>query len=321
MTRRILCLALLSALLTPVWLYPMLRQRLENDDELKVGDRFQLIISGDTSLRKAVIPDTLTQFTVIQTDTLAQGTEPAALRLTIVPLRLGRLTFPRLRIIPEVAQAESLITDAFRINVLPVRAEGDTLLRDITPVQRYRLELPWWVYWAIVGFILALVIAIIVLFLTNRSKPEPLAAEPPPSPDTRPPWRIALEELAELIAQDLLSQGQYIVFHYRLSLILRHYLELEHKFPAMEMTTSEIRQYIRAMSQSITASIEIMDFLSYCDKVKFAKYETDKERTEQRVEWLKQFLLMPAPELKDESSSTSPATEVSVPGDQENGDA
>jgi|GEM_PF-498478 len=314
---------LLVWLLLPAVLYPKLTQRLENDDGLRVGDRFYLNITSDVPLLKAVIPDTLTQFSVPQAEVISAGNDPATLRLTIVPLRLGRLSFPRLRIIPDgsgagvpssphqgsgnipVAPAESLFTDAFSINVLAVRAEGDTLLRDITPVQRYRLELPWWAYWTIIIVGVALLITIIVILLLRQPKakvkPEHVSLEP----DKRPPWKIAWEELSRLVAEELLEQGYYIEFHYRLSLVLRLYLELEYRFGAMEMTTSEIHSYFRSRSLSRVDASAVFDFLQYCDQVKFARSETDIERTEQRVEWLKQYLLTPA--AKDQTDALSSA--------------
>ncbi len=292
-------LLLLVLISQPVMLYPTLAQRLENDDGLRVGDRFHLIISGDIPLRKAIVPDTLTQFTIVQTDVLSNGNAPSALRLTIVPLQLGRLSFPRLRIIPEVSHAESLYTDAFSVNILAVRAEGDTLLRDITAVQRYRLEIPWWAFWTLGIMALAVLVAIVAIQLVGRRDAGPVKMEPQTEEDKRPSWWIAMEALSRLIAEGLLEQGRFVEFHYRLSLILRLFLELEHHFPAMEMTTSEIRDHLRTLSPALSQTPEILDFLQYCDRIKYAKYETNKKQAETRVEWLKHYLLELTHEQKD----------------------
>ncbi len=292
-------LLLLVLILLPAMLYPALVQRLENDDGLRVGDRFHLIISGDIPLRKAIVPDTLTQFAIVQTDVLRNGNAPSSLRLTIVPLQLGWLSMPRLRIIPEVSHAESLYTDAFSVNILAVRAEGDTLLRDITAVQRYRLEMPWWAYWTLGVMALAVFIAIVGILLVNRREAGPVKMEPQAEVDKRPPLRIVLEELSRLIAEELLEQGRFVEFHYRLSLILRLFLELEHRFPAMEMTTSEIRDHLRTLSPALSQTPEILDFLQYCDRIKFAKYETDKEQADTWVEWLKHYFLELTHEQKE----------------------
>lgn len=122
------------------------------------------------------------------------------------------------------------------------------------------------------GFVLAWVLRI----MRRRRVVEAL----PPAP-TRPAWEVAMEALDALEDADLLGQGEHLLFHMRLSEILRAYIGARFGFLAPEMTTSEISAWLRARPEEAgTYREEIVEVLSDMDIVKFARFTPELEFSE-----------------------------------------
>ncbi len=267
-------------------LHASLEQSVHGADSLNVGSRFELHLKAESELSEAVIPDTLTVFKVLKQEMVKSGGNQDYLKLDIIPLRVGALSFPEL--VVKAIDGTEYRTDRFRVHVLSVRAESDTLLRDIKPVKRYSYELDWRLYvlLAILAFVL-LVLLLIRLF--KRSKPS--SEDSIVQAEEVPNWKRALERLAELLKEDLISKGKFVEFHYRLSLILRSFIEAEYGINAVEMTTYEIHQFLKSQPLKIPNDKDMLDFLRTCDLVKFAKHEPSSESIEERIDWLKKYLM------------------------------
>ncbi len=279
------------ALLLVLWLALTaaegLSQKLTGADDLSVGDRFELEIRHSTDLKSVVVPDTLTIFHVSGWKLQKEPRGQDWLKVTIVPLFPGSHSFPALTVMTADPAAEPLLTDRFRLNIIPVRAEADTLLVDLKPLRKYPFQLPWWLYPALLGLALAG-----ILFALLR-KPRPAkTAEPDPVriqpivPD--PAWKMALNSLEALRAEELMLHGRYKLHHYRLSEILRQFLERNYRFAALEMSTSEINWVTQRIR--VDSAPEVVDFLRHCDRVKFAKYEPGQDETAAAEEWLRGWL-------------------------------
>lgn len=81
-------------------------------------------------------------------------------------------------------------------------------------------------------------------------------------------------QLAALIAEDLVERGLFREFHYRISSVLRGYIERRYGVSAGEMTTEEFLEEAapdRRFGPETTA--ELRRFLSACDLVKYARHE------------------------------------------------
>jgi hypothetical protein len=266
-------------------LWAELEQSLIGADSLRVGSRFGFELRADKSLKQAIIPDTLSVFKVLKNEVIPGSGTPDHIALTLMPMRLGALSFPELKVIAE--DGTEYQSDRFRVQILSVRAEGDTLLRDITPIKRYHLEPDFrlFIALAILGLILLILLIIRLLKRSKDSGSEILPQVVVPN------WKRALEMLSELLKTDLLTRGQYVAFHYRLSEILRSYLEAEHRFNAAEMTTFEIRLFLRERSQKIPKEDELISFLRSCDLVKYAKQLPSDRDVQERIEWLQNYLV------------------------------
>jgi hypothetical protein len=129
-------------------------------------------------------------------------------------------------------------------------------IQDIIPA--YPLWLPW-ALWSFLGLFVLICTAGIIFWLKRRAarKARAIAALPP---DVR-----AKSELENLDASMLFEKGRIKEYYFRLSEILKHYLEDLRSFPAAEYTTEEI-------SQSVELEIdrELVTLLRRADIVKFA---------------------------------------------------
>ncbi len=271
-------------LLFPGFLAAEISQSLEGADSLSVGTPFTFRINAEYSIRRVSIPDSLESFAIVSSKQSEKSSREWEMR--IVPLKTGALSFPRLQVQPTLPAYQAEYTDGFRVNVLSVLAQGDTLLRDIKPMARYPLQAPFWLYLLLAGLALALAI---ILF-RKRKKKVSQAAKPETQPLTKvlPPWQLALQELEALVAENLLEKAEVILYHFRLSQILRGFLEATQGFPALEMTTREVGSELQKMQ--LPEAGEIKRWLSYCDMVKFAKTIPTSEEIDYRTNWLKSYL-------------------------------
>ena len=262
-------------------------QSLENDDDLSVGDRFFFNLRAEYALNKVVVPDTLTNFKVIDVERITEKGYPAHFRLTIVPLLPGYHSFPSLQVLPVDSGNPIAYTDRFRLNIVPVRAESDTTLIDIKKPLKYPYQSPAWLY---ILAVLLLLLLTFLFFWFGRKKQEPEPVKPAPAPAPKlPNWKKSLEKLSALQELDLLSKGMTIQHHYELSWILREFIMHEYRIAALEMTTFEIREAISRVG--ILKADEVNRFFAFCDLAKFAKHQPSLDETKSMEDWLKSYLL------------------------------
>jgi len=265
-------------------------QELVGVDSLTVGSRFKLIVKADFAINRLVVPDSLSEFTVVDNYRNTKDEALPFVELTIVPLKTGSLSFPQLEVEPVISSAPKVYTDRFRVNVLSVRPENDDKLRDIKDPKRYRWQKAWWIYLLALLLALAALIYLVIDRFKAKSKPEridkPEALQP--KPVVLAPWEQALQNLDRLLALQLLQRGEGVEFHFRLAQILRSYLEQVYRFPALEMTTREIGEALAGLQHG--SVYEIRSFLQDCDLIKFAKKDIDEIGTEARISWLRTYL-------------------------------
>jgi hypothetical protein len=103
-------------------------------------------------------------------------------------------------------------------------------------------------------FILGIIGIVIWLMVRNRRQKHLKQPEIIPPVITKPAWQLALDELSALQALQLPEKQEFIVFHFRLSDIMKQYLEAELGFNAKEMTTREIRQHFNLAEQHADAA-------------------------------------------------------------------
>lgn len=109
------------------------------------------------------------------------------------------------------------------------------------------------------------------------------------------PEETALLALENLLAEDLLAQGQVKLFHLRISDILRRYIENRFGLKAPDRTTEE---FLTELSQSNSSGHALLgihknllnEFLTQCDLVKFAKHKPTSAESEKTVVICQEFI-------------------------------
>ncbi|HOU25425.1 MAG TPA: hypothetical protein PK197_00485, partial [Candidatus Cloacimonas sp.] len=151
----------------------------------------------------------------------------------------------------------------------------------------YPLQLGIWVY--LILLLIAIALAI-YLWLKRPKKPKrEYITQPETKQAILPAWKKSIQALDELIKEDLLAKGEVVLYHFRLSNILRGFLEETYHFPALEMTGNEIITYLN--KRNIPNYREIRAFINYCDMVKFAKRQPSLQEIENYTLWLKDYLI------------------------------
>lgn len=82
----------------------------------------------------------------------------------------------------------------------------------------------------------------------------------------------AYQALYRLQHSDLIRKGQVKLYFFQMSEILRRYFEQRYRIKALESTTYELMRELK--EQLVSENIQLIDeVLSFCDLVKFAKYD------------------------------------------------
>jgi len=157
-------------------------------------------------------------------------------------------------------------------------------LRDISgPL---RLNLGVWDYLLLIA--LLILFSLIVMLIWKRLSGRVKKVKPEEEADPRPPYVRALELLESLKQERLLEKGRYLDYYFRISYILRYFLELNYQFNAVEMTSREIVQQIEDLPTD--EKKEINRFLAETDMVKFAKHVPYVNRALEHTAWLEKYL-------------------------------
>ncbi|MGA2092157.1 MAG: BatD family protein [Sedimentisphaerales bacterium] len=102
---------------------------------------------------------------------------------------------------------------------------------------------------------------------------------------------VAYARLQALINRDLLGQGRVKEFYEGVSDILRHYIEDRFELRAPERTTEEFLAEIRDAGVLTDADRKaLVEFLTHCDLVKFAKHSPTDEQIQRTIDLAKNFI-------------------------------
>lgn len=183
---------------------------------------------------------------------------------------------------------------------IPVVAR-DPANKGVTPEELSKItvldprELPtfmsrWW--WTIPAGLATLAVILLITvprlrrWLRRRWLERPKPAPPPIPADV---W--ARQQLTALIAEHLLDRGLLQEFHYRVSFIVRGYIERRYGVTAGEMTTEEFLAAAVADARfgpDITE--ELRRFLATCDMVKYARHEPSGDESSGALQAAESFV-------------------------------
>jgi len=283
---------LILMLLVPLSVFTAeLDYKLEKPQKLYVGTPFKLHVNISSTVTDSIFStqnDTLDIFILKNIDSsekVEDETKTTFINLIYQPFDTGEFTFPQLEFAVKTSDTlEILSTNEFILNIESVIVDSTQKIKDIADPLSVNLKF-------LDYFIPLLVIALIILGLRylvkfiNKSKKEEMEPE---IIDDRPAYVVALELLNKLKKDDLLIKGDFLNFYFRISLILRLFIELHYKINSVEMTTSEIRANL--ILPNHTEKSEILKFLNQADMIKFAKVIPELSDSEQALNWLEKYL-------------------------------
>lgn len=190
---------------------------------------------------------------------------------------IGRATIPALKIRYKGTQGEGEVTtNEVTITIRGIIQEGEVAadIKDIRPPVDIPASYKRLIQW-VAGGLGILVLAGIVYGLIYKLKRE--QKEPVQAFIKRPPHEIAYELLERLLKEDLIGKGLIKDYYYRITDILRHYIEDRFGLSAPEHTTEEfLAEMVHTDTLEDGHKALIQEFLVHCDMVKYAKYGPSK---------------------------------------------
>ncbi len=162
------------------------------------------------------------------------------------------------------------------VSIMPLEVDAKADIKDVK--QPIKIPYNWLLIIFIAIFVLTLVLIAIYFWrkrkLAENKKNEEIKIILPPDVE-------ALQALEELQKKELWQKGKLKEFHSQITYIIRKYLERQYDFPALEITSSEILEFILANNETQVILDQLKDFLTNADLVKFAKFTPDKRVNEE----------------------------------------
>lgn len=190
-------------------------------------------------------------------------------RTALQPFAPGQIALPTVSAVWTAADASTgeVTAELGQITVASVIPPGINPPGPKAPHGPYELPAPRpvWPYWAAAGALLALAGA---WWLSRRRRAQPALAHPVPA---RPPHELALADLDALERSSLIAEGQFRVFFYTLTDIVRAYFAREFGLGAPEMTSEELHQALATGDYPAALCDQVRRWTAVCDLVKYAR--------------------------------------------------
>ncbi|RIJ99453.1 MAG: hypothetical protein DCC43_08420 [Candidatus Brocadia sp.] len=270
-------------------------------NEITIGDKIKFGIR--VTYRDGVVPrfpelgQQIGMFTVKKTDVVEGPVKEKDGRFTVncsyvlSSYEIGTQTIPSLKISYEgVHGAGEVVTNEISVDVRGVLQEGEISgdIREIVPPAgvpvNFRRLLPW----IGVVFAVGLLSGTVFWFIWKRKKRERGQGR---EVIIRLPHEIAYELLEELLGEDLIAKGFVKEYYYRVTGIVRHYIENRFGLLAPECTTEEFLGELARTSKLQDSHKQLMrEFLEQCDMVKYATYGPSRTEIQETYDAAKRFI-------------------------------
>lgn len=198
----------------------------------------------------------------VEADTFPSGYQ---YRVQVQAFKPGSYTFAPFRF---VSGNDTVESDFVTLKVLPVELDSLSTINPMAsvanPPRRWYDYLPDWLAWVALALAAAaLAVAVLLLYRKNG----PMLIHKPKPVD---PYQAAMAELSRLRQSKLAENGNEKEYYTRLVDILRIYLDRRFGINAMEMSTTQILQSLRANPDTRGNQPRIKQILELADFVKFA---------------------------------------------------
>ncbi len=242
--------------------------------------------------------DTFDTFTVISDGAwkTLEGNKGFVQALKIIPTQEGDIQIPNVKVNFLVnGKKISAATRKINLNVLP----NETLPQDILANKAIALEpmtledyLPY-----LIG--LAILLAILGIWWYYKKKHQPKEIVIPEV--IIPPHEIALSKLKDLKLSKIWETDPK-AFHSRLSMILRAYLGGRFNIHAVESTTGEIVDDMKAAHMNTEYIQKFKEIFEMADLVKFAKATPPKDIHDKILDFAEKFVISTKPKLESKET-------------------
>jgi len=166
-------------------------------------------------------------------------------------------------------------------------APAMTDIHDIKPLEPASMGKTWLLY-LLAGLAALLLLAAGLWLWRRRQRPREAKSLPPPVP----PEVVALEALRQLAA-DRLIDGQ--TFYFRLSAILRHYIDQRYQLGASKMTTEEFVPRVETLELNRDLKRPLINLCQGADPIKFAKATVDNHKKNTDLRFVEDFVQQTTP--------------------------
>ncbi|MEP9411840.1 MAG: hypothetical protein HRF42_10655 [Candidatus Brocadia sp.] len=270
-------------------------------DEATIGDKIKFGIRvkyrDDLTVEFPQINQQLGVFTVRKTGDLSgpkQGKDGRFIigqDYVLSTYEIGRQTIPSLKIRYKGNQGEGEVaTNEITIVIKGVLKEGETAtdIKDIFPPLDVPVRFIRLVVWILAG-LAAFTLPGIIYWLINKLKKGYRKQEQ--GLIVRLPHEVAYELLENLLKEDLITKGLIKEYYYRITDIVRHYIEKRFGLLAPERTTEEFLGEMAHTNKLDDAHKRLVrEFLERCDMVKYAKYGPSWAEIQETYDAAKRFI-------------------------------
>ena len=242
--------------------------------QARIGERIQVRVAmpkpDPTSRLIGPPPRDYGPFRVFASEPAQAADESTAWALDIAVFDMGERTLGELPfVLQDHEKARPVIAPDCRVRIEASLPDTATRagLKDVKPP----IEVPLRWRWGRIALALGLLVALVALLVWWRRRPAPEIAviEPPPVSAEEE----ALGALRSLEDEALPARGRMSEHYFRLSAILRRYVERRFRIPAVESTTAELRLAFTRATGVPRDTAALLDLLEESDLVKFARYD------------------------------------------------
>lgn len=204
---------------------------------------------------------------------------------------IGQQAIPSLKIKYTGKHGEGEVaTNEITVDIKGVLKEGEISgdIKDILPPVSVPTSFKRLVPWIYAG-LAALFLAGIISWLIKKRKTGPKRQEQ--EFVKRTPHEVAYELLERLSKEDLIAKGLIKEYYYRMTDIVRHYIEDRFGLLAPERTTEEfLTEMAHANQLDDIHKLLMQEFLERCDMVKYARYGPSKTEIQETYNAAKRLI-------------------------------
>src|SRR3990170_3221950 len=270
-------------------------------DEVTIGDKIKLVIrvkyKDDITIQFPEVGEQIGVFTINEIG-LAKTPKREKNEYLIVErdyvlssYEIGHQTIPSLKIKYKGSHGDGEVaTSEVIIDIKGVLKEGEISgdIKDIHPPVDVPTSFKRLILWISVGLGVLLLSGIIYGLVCKFKKRSKIQEQ---QFVRRTPQEIAYELLERLLKEDLIAKGLVREYYYRITNILRHYIEDQFGLLAPERTTEEfLMEMAHANQLDATHKLLIREFLERCDMVKYAKYGPSNLEIKETYDAAKRFI-------------------------------